>query len=230
MTHGAGVDLPVRAAAPGPPVAGVVPVCVVDSQRSGPAYPRLASCRALEVVGHLPLLDARLLPWELVHQVTVVLVGTTVGELHDPHFQDQLVRLTRKMPVVVVMAGITDPATAARLGARGLVGQEVDPVALDRVVRAVASGEVAFPRSSLTVLFSQHFFGRTNARPAGAALTARQHEVASLIAGGATDREVAARLSISESTAHKHVQNALKRSHARTRSQLVALLRQQEAV
>jgi len=57
-------------------------------------------------------------------------------------------------------------------------------------------------------------------------LTPRQQQIVDLIAQGATDREIAARLRISESTAHKHVQNALRRSKTKTRSQLVAVARQ----
>jgi non-specific serine/threonine protein kinase len=65
------------------------------------------------------------------------------------------------------------------------------------------------------------------AMPGGAGvatLTPRQQEIVDLIAQGATDREIASRLRISQSTAHKHVQNALRRLGARTRSQLVAVI------
>jgi DNA-binding NarL/FixJ family response regulator len=54
------------------------------------------------------------------------------------------------------------------------------------------------------------------------ALTPRQRQIVDLIARGATDREIAELLRISRSTAHKHVQNALRRANARTRSQLAA--------
>ncbi|MGH2500011.1 MAG: response regulator transcription factor, partial [Candidatus Limnocylindria bacterium] len=67
--------------------------------------------------------------------------------------------------------------------------------------------------------------------PAGAAdasaakLTPRQRQIVNLIAMGATDREIADLLHISRSTAHKHVQNALRRTHTKTRSQLAASTR-----
>jgi non-specific serine/threonine protein kinase len=57
------------------------------------------------------------------------------------------------------------------------------------------------------------------------ALTPRQEQIVELIAQGATDREIAGVLQISQSTAHKHVQNALRRLNAKTRSQLVASAR-----
>ena len=56
-------------------------------------------------------------------------------------------------------------------------------------------------------------------------LTRREQEVCELIARGARDREIAAHLVLSESTAKKHVQNILKKLHARNRAEAVARLR-----
>jgi DNA-binding NarL/FixJ family response regulator len=57
-------------------------------------------------------------------------------------------------------------------------------------------------------------------------LTAREKEVCQLIAHGARDREIAARLVVSESTVKKHVQNILRKLHARNRAEAVARLGQ----
>jgi DNA-binding NarL/FixJ family response regulator len=132
------------------------------------------------------------------------------------------------MPAIAVVSDGANPATAARIGFHGFVSREVGPDALVRTVRAVSQGEIAFPRSALAGLFQLLSF-----LPLGHAgtdqpvpLTPRQMQIVDLIAQGATDREIATRLHISESTAHKHVQNALRRSKTRTRSQLVAVARQ----
>jgi DNA-binding NarL/FixJ family response regulator len=99
---------------------------------------------------------------------------------------------------------------------------------VSRTVRAVSDGEIAFPRAAVTGLFKLlSLLPLSLSRgdePVG--LTPRQHQIVELIANGATDREIAAHLRISESTAHKHVQNALRRSKTKTRSQLVAVARQ----
>ncbi|MDQ0319517.1 DNA-binding CsgD family transcriptional regulator [Pararhizobium capsulatum DSM 1112] len=56
--------------------------------------------------------------------------------------------------------------------------------------------------------------------PAG--LTARELDCLPLVSKGFSDREIAAELNISVSTAHEHVENARKRFEAGTRSELVA--------
>lgn len=205
-----------------------VRVCVVDSARAGPAYPPLQECVGLEVVGQVPWFDQRFLAPDFVDEADIVIVGADATELAEAEMQSQLARLARRAMVVLVMPGVPDVELAAQLGVRGLVSRDVAPDALVRVVHAVAAGEIAFPRSALGTLFG--LIGRLPIplrAAANAPLTPRQREVVALIAGGATDREVAAHLRISESTAHKHVQNALRRSRAKTRSQLVALLRQE---
>lgn len=207
-----------------------VRVVVVDSARTGPAYPRLMECADLEVIGQVPWLDARFLPPDFVKEADVVVVGLESTELQDPDVQDQMLRLGRRARVTAVVSGPLDPELAAQMGIRGLVARDVEPAAIGRVVRAVAAGEIAFPRSALAILLQ--LIGKMPIALRGGTsspLTPRQREVVALIAGGATDREVALRLRISESTAHKHVQNALRRSRAKTRSQLVALLRQEPA-
>jgi DNA-binding NarL/FixJ family response regulator len=56
----------------------------------------------------------------------------------------------------------------------------------------------------------------------GGTLTRRQREVAQLVAQGLTDREVAARLSISIRTAESHVEQILARLGFRSRAQVAA--------
>ena len=139
-----------------------------------------------------------------------------------------LARIARVVPAIAIVSDGADPATAARIGFHGFVSRAVDPMALARTIRAVSQGEIAFPRSALTGLFQLlSFLPMGNSDGDGpVALTPRQRQIVDLIAQGATDREIATRLHISESTAHKHVQNALRRSKTRTRSQLVAVARQ----
>jgi DNA-binding NarL/FixJ family response regulator len=164
----------------------------------------------------------------LLHEYDAVLIGSSAAELEDPEFQAHVLRIVRVTPAIAVVSDGANPATAARVGFHGFVSRGVAPEALERTVRAVSTGEIAFPRSALAGLFQLLSFlplGRTAAdKPI--ALTPRQLQIVDLIAQGATDREIATRLRISESTAHKHVQNALRRSKTRTRSQLVAVARQ----
>jgi len=59
----------------------------------------------------------------------------------------------------------------------------------------------------------------------GAPLTAREQEVAEIVAGGATNREIAEALFLSPKTVERHVSNALKKLGARNRTELAARLR-----
>jgi DNA-binding CsgD family transcriptional regulator len=54
-------------------------------------------------------------------------------------------------------------------------------------------------------------------------MSKREIEAVKLVAMGHTDPEIAGRLDISESTAHKHVERARKRLKARNRAHLAAL-------
>jgi DNA-binding CsgD family transcriptional regulator len=60
---------------------------------------------------------------------------------------------------------------------------------------------------------------------AGAPLTRRELEVARLVSGGATNREIAATLFLSPKTVERHVSNALKKLGARNRTELGERLR-----
>ena len=63
------------------------------------------------------------------------------------------------------------------------------------------------------------------AQQAETSLTPREQGVLELIALGARDREIAERLVVTESTVKKHVQNILRKLHARNRAEAVARLR-----
>jgi DNA-binding CsgD family transcriptional regulator len=61
---------------------------------------------------------------------------------------------------------------------------------------------------------------------AGALLTKREEEVAELVAGGATNREIAQALFLSPKTVERHVSNVLKKLGARNRTELGSRLRE----
>lgn len=198
-------------------------MCVIDSKEVGLAYARLDDCR-FELMGSLPSL-AQLTP-RTASTYEAILVGCTERLLMSPAFRGRVQHLGRTAKLIAVISAPTADAgaQAASIGFIGLVAREVQPRALERTVAAVLHGESAFPRDVMNALV--HRIGRLSAGglggTGGPALTPRQGQVVELIAQGATDREIAITLRISESTAHKHVQNALRRLNARTRSQLVA--------
>lgn len=126
-------------------------VCIVDSVRSGVAYPRLSSCR-LEIIGVLPHLGYVRLA--LRNDYDVAVVGCDHDELTEPTFGARLQRLARAVPTVVVVrkGRADDAAIASSLGARGFVAREVRPEAFTRTVEAASRGELAYPRTALDAL------------------------------------------------------------------------------
>ena len=60
--------------------------------------------------------------------------------------------------------------------------------------------------------------------------SSREREVLALLAGGATDRQVAASLHLSPATVRTHVRNAKTKLGARTRAQAVALALQRHLI
>jgi DNA-binding NarL/FixJ family response regulator len=202
-------------------------ICVVDSKESGLAYARLDECR-IDVMAVLPTI-AQLVP-KVARTYDATIIGCTERMLLSPSFRARVQQLSHiaRLIAVVPTPSPEAGAQAAHLGFAGLVPSDVSPRALERTVRAAINGEFAFPRSALNKLLGAflHVPARDSDRAsAGTGLTPRQGQIVELIAQGATDREIAGALRISQSTAHKHVQNALRRFHAKTRSQLVAAAR-----
>ena len=67
--------------------------------------------------------------------------------------------------------------------------------------------------------------GRAGGAAAAAGLTRRETEVARLIAGGATDREIGDRLGISTRTVEKHAENVRSKLGVESRAAVAEALR-----
>jgi len=93
---------------------------------------------------------------------------------------------------------------AAAQGARATVRRSADPRALFEAIRAVAAGHQAYEPGTIENLAAQ--------RPrAGRALSARELEVAALLAEGMSNKEISTALEISEPTVKKHVGHVLEK-------------------
>jgi DNA-binding NarL/FixJ family response regulator len=199
---------------------------VIDSKEAGSAYERLDEC-AIEVMGSLPSLA--LLTERSASSYDAIVVGCTERLLLSPAFRARVRKLTPEARLIAVMTSPTveNGAQALALGFAGLAARDITPKALERTIAAATRGESAFPRGVVNALLesASRFAFRSVGRKGEPALTPRQDQIVDLIAQGATDREIAGILRISQSTAHKHVQNALRRLNAKTRSQLVAAAR-----
>ncbi|MFI5371725.1 MAG: LuxR C-terminal-related transcriptional regulator [Candidatus Eisenbacteria bacterium] len=98
--------------------------------------------------------------------------------------------------------GIDCLQLAAAQGARATVRRSADPHALFAAIRTVAAGHQAYEPGTIETLAAQ--------RPrSGRALSARELEVAALLAEGMSNKEISTALEISEPTVKKHVGRVL---------------------
>lgn len=105
---------------------------------------------------------------------------------------------------------------ALQLGARGVVLKESPPELLLRSIRSVSEGEY-WVGSDILARFGQ-LQGRRSS-----SLTSREVEVISAIRAGSSNREIAAKLSISEETVKRHLSNIYAKLGVSSRLELATL-------
>ncbi|HZT54005.1 MAG TPA: LuxR C-terminal-related transcriptional regulator [Gaiellaceae bacterium] len=101
--------------------------------------------------------------------------------------------------------------SALRPGVYGFLPKTIAPAALVRALAGVAAGEACLSRELTAELIEQlaKLARRERSRRLAAALSEREREVLELVSRGYANREVAARLFISEFTVKRHVHNIL---------------------
>jgi DNA-binding NarL/FixJ family response regulator len=102
-------------------------------------------------------------------------------------------------------AGAISPAVARAAGASGFVSKDLGATDIVKAVRMVGLG--------------MEVFGRTEERAAG--LSGREREVMRLVATGATNREIAARLYLSPHTVKEHTSTIYRKLGVRNRAEAV---------
>ena len=141
----------------------------------------------------------------------------------------------RGLPVVMLSALVDDDAllAAVRAGAVGFLSKSVSPDAMVRALRDYHR-DGALPMSRTMAANALAHLQAAAAAPAPresapapalAALTPREREVLGLVAEGLRDREIAARLSLSEGTVQVHVKNLLRKLGVRSRNAAAAYAR-----
>jgi DNA-binding NarL/FixJ family response regulator len=115
---------------------------------------------------------------------------------------------------------------ALRAGASGFLVKDTEPAELIAAVRVIARGD-ALLSPGVTRRLIADIVSRPSALAVNpgalAELTAREREVLTLVGGGLSNDEIAARLSLSPLTAKTHVSRTMSKLGARDRAQLVVL-------
>ncbi len=136
-----------------------------------------------------------------------------------------IARLTRDRPTVNALLLTTFDEDefvfgSLRAGARGFLLKDASPEALVAAIRSAAHGGTVIDGQVATRVLAA-IGPRGETPPAGlAALSAREDEVARLVAVGASNQEIARRLFLTEGTVKNHVSSALRKLGLRDRTQL----------
>ncbi|WP_330458593.1 response regulator transcription factor [Streptomyces sp. NBC_00820] len=132
---------------------------------------------------------------------------------------DLVTRLHRQGNAVVVLsscAAQTDLISAIESGVRGYLSLQTEESELLTAFRTVASGRSYF--STNTDRQSPHTIK----------ITERERQVLELVASGATDRQIASKLNISEHTVHSHLDRLRRKTGSRRRADLTRLALRQD--
>lgn len=182
----------------------------------------LLAARGLEVIGSASSLDEA---GQLsLDSADIVLVDSSAGPF-EPLLTSVMESGLASDVRVIILAENTSRAVpeALRAGISAVLPSDVSPDQLLAALQAAASGLLilhpqqvndAFPRSSA--------LGRARDEPVES-LTRREREVLQMLAGGLGNKEIAARLNISEHTVKFHVASILGKLGAGSRTEAVSL-------
>jgi RNA polymerase sigma factor (sigma-70 family) len=115
--------------------------------------------------------------------------------------------------------------TAMRMGAKGYILKDAGKEEIIRAIKTIAAGEAIFSAEIAAKMV--HYFAST--RPAASEqlfpeLTSREREVLYLIADGATNKEIAEHLNISNKTVSNYVTNILNKLQVSSREEAIQIV------
>ena len=179
----------------------------------------------------------------------VLLMDLSMPEM-DGLEATRLIKAERPEQVVVILTASeaeSDLFEAVKSGAQGYVLKSVEPEQLIGLLEAAARGEAALTPALAAKILQE--LARTAAGPRDAdpstappvarpgpsvpasarpasddvePLTAREHDVLALVVRGASNREIAEALVVTDNTVKYHLKNILQKLHLHNRAQVVA--------
>ncbi len=183
----------------------------------------LAHYPEIEVVGEASNgEEAVRLAKELSPQVIVIDLNMPVmgGVEAIRQFQSQAV--SANVMVLTVSEEEEDLFSAMEAGAKGYLLKNSTPDALHNAVLHIAEGGVLVSPAMASALLTALPAAPAAVSDASTGLSAREHEVLELISQGATNKEIASQLIISENTVKTHLRNIMEKLHVANRSQAAA--------
>ncbi len=157
----------------------------------------------------------------------VILMDVNMPRVNGVEATKSIATTLPDVRIVMVTVSDTDDNLFESLkgGAMGFLSKDISPEDLIGSINSTMRGEATLsPSIAARVVRYIREGAPIEPRTPTANLTEREDEILRLIARGARDREIAQQLFISESTVKKHVQNVLRKLHARNRVEAVGHL------
>ena len=187
----------------------------------------LAGQKSLEIVGEA--IDGL----EAIEKAEATNPDVIIMDLNMPRCSglEATQALQTKMPqvnilVLTVSDNEADLFAAVKFGAKGYILKNTEPEELVQAIFHIAQGGVIISPTMATKLLTE-FKGleaqvKTGVPQEAADLSPREVEVLQLVSQGATNKEIADSLFISENTAKTHLRNIMEKLHLANRSQAAA--------
>jgi DNA-binding NarL/FixJ family response regulator len=159
-------------------------------------------------------------------QPAVALIELTLPDAGGLEATRCITRAAQGTRVLLIARRFTrsDVREAVLAGVRGFITKDSRVESVIEALRVVARGDFFLPagapalRDELLAPQAR----RVTRTPTGGRITARELEVLRLLVDGATNRDIAARLGITENTTKVHLRNILDKLHLRNRQQAAA--------
>ena len=184
----------------------------------------LLAARDVEVVGSSATMET--LAEMLADAAPDVVLIDSSGEPFEPMLGSILASgLASDVNVVILGEGMTPAASAdaLRAGIRAALPGDISPDQLVAALQAVAIGLIVLHPANMNEVLPAGSAATRALGELAESLTRRELEVLQMLAGGLSNKEIAARLNISEHTAKFHVASILGKLGAGSRTEAVAL-------
>ncbi len=156
-------------------------------------------------------------------EVDVVLLDFDLGEKQGNHFISSARQSGYAGKILMVTAGMnaTESSVALKLGASGIVLKHSSPSTLANAIRLVANGETWIDQKVIQQMADRFLQGDQQGLPR--TLTEREDQVLRGVFEGLANKEIAAKIGVSESSVKATLQQLFDKTGVRTRSQLVRI-------
>ena len=159
-----------------------------------------------------------------LEQIDLVLLDYDLGDEQGTNFLSAAQRQGFTGRVLVVTAGMSDAGTVRAMedGAAGIFLKHSPPSQLVEAIHRVMKGEVWLDTRAVRALVAGAH-GRSGGQRPSDSLSARERLVLRSVFEGLTNKEIAGKMQISESSVKAVLQQLFEKTGVRTRSQLVRI-------